>query len=85
MKKQRELQKKLKNFLMSIKRRISIVLSEEIEPFIEKAKEISPDIKDVPYVALALKLNIAIWSNDKKLKEKQNVVKVYSTEEVMNL
>jgi predicted nucleic acid-binding protein len=65
------------------KRRITIIPKKEVDPFIDKAKEISPDIKDVPYVALALKLNAAIWSNDKDLKEKLNVVKVYSTEEVM--
>ncbi|ODS39618.1 MAG: hypothetical protein A7315_10755 [Candidatus Altiarchaeales archaeon WOR_SM1_79] len=41
-------------------RRIALVPIEEIKPFIEKAKEVSPDIKDVPYIALALKLNIAV-------------------------
>jgi predicted nucleic acid-binding protein len=66
-------------------RRISLVPREEIKPFIPKAKKISPDPKDVQYVALALKLNIAIWSNDKDLKEKQTVIKVYSTDEVRKL
>ena len=72
-------------FFNSLQRRITIIPSEEIELFLKKAKEISPDIKDVPYVAVALKLNIAIWSNDRKLKEKQNVVRVYSTEELMDM
>lgn len=49
-----------REFFDSIQRRITIIPSEEIEPFIDEAKEISPDIKDVPYVALALKLNIAV-------------------------
>lgn len=66
-------------------RRITLVPLEEIKPFVEKAKTISPDIKDVPYVALALKLNIAIWSNDKSLKEKQNIIKVYSTNDLIRL
>jgi len=66
-------------FLRILKRRIEIVPFEEIIPFIDKAKVISPDIKDIAYVALALRLNCAIWSNDKDLKEKQTVAKVYST------
>jgi len=65
-------------------RRITLVPLEEIRQFMQDAKKISPDIKDAPYFALALKLNIAIWSNDKELKEKQSTVKVYSTEEIIN-
>jgi len=64
-------------------RRIVLVPYEEIKPFIKKAKAISPDPKDVAYVALALKLHIAIWSNDKNLKKKQNEVAVYSTEDLL--
>jgi predicted nucleic acid-binding protein len=64
-------------------RRIVLVPYEEIRPFIKKAKKISPDPKDVAYVALALKLHIAIWSNDKKLKNEQNEVAVYSTEDLL--
>ncbi|ODS37601.1 hypothetical protein BEH94_10275 [Candidatus Altiarchaeales archaeon WOR_SM1_SCG] len=62
-----------------------LVPFEEIEPFIEKAKAISPDVKDVPYIALALKLNIAVWSNDGPIKKKQNIVKVYPTHEIAEL
>lgn len=71
--------------LQTFERRISLIPMEEITPFIEKAKRISPDVKDVPYVALALKMNISIWSNDKKLKEKQDVVTVYSTDEIIKI
>ena len=66
-------------------RRIKLIPHEEIKPFAEKGKAISPDIKDVPYVALALKLHIDIWSNDKALKEKQKEVTVYSTSDLMML
>jgi len=61
---------------------IKIVPISEIKNFIPKAREISPDIEDIPIFALALKLNCPIWSNDKELK-KQNVVKVYSTKELI--
>lgn len=56
----------------------------EIISFIEESKKISSDLDDLAYIALALKLNCAIWSNDKKLKE-QNKVKVYSTEDLVRL
>ena len=48
----------------------------------ETAKTFSPDIDDTIYLALALNLAIPIWSNDKELKEKQNIIKVYDTSEV---
>lgn len=52
--------------------------------FINPAIKISPDICDVAYFALALKLNCPIWSNDKLLKM-QDKVKIYSTEEIFKL
>ncbi|MDI6737912.1 MAG: PIN domain-containing protein [Nanoarchaeota archaeon] len=72
-------------FFGILERRIALVPYEEIKPFVAKAGRISPDRKDVPYVALALKMNIAIWSNDKPLKNKQKAVKVYSTEEIARI
>ena len=66
-------------------RNVILIPKEEIEPFIEKAEKISPDAKDVPYLALALKLRCSLWSNDRDLKEKQNVIQVYSTEELINM
>jgi len=66
-------------------RNIKLIPHEVIKPFIKKAKAISPDKKDVPYVALAMALHIAIWSNDKDLKNKQDEVDVYSTEDLVRL
>lgn len=65
-------------------RTVVLIPKEEIETFITKAEKISPDQKDTSYLALALKLNCAIWSNDKPLKEKQKEVKVFSTSELIN-
>ncbi len=72
------------NVLNVFNRRITFVSLEEIRPFIEEATIISPDPDDVPYIALALKLNCAIWSNDKALKLKQLKVRVYSTEDLIH-
>jgi len=71
--------------LETFERRIELIPLEEITPFIAKAKKVSPDPKDVPYVALALKMSIPIWSNDKELKEKQSSIVVYSTPEIVRL
>lgn len=62
---------------------IIFVAIEEYKTFLKKALEISPDKNDIDFFALALKLKIPIWSNDKNLK-KQNIIKVYSTEEILN-
>ena len=43
------------------------------------------DEKDTPFIALALKLGIPIWSNDKDLREKQNIVSVLTTKEISSL
>lgn len=72
-------------FLRILQRRIILVPREEIDPFIDKAKIISPDIKDITYIALALQMNCAVWSNDKALKEKQKEVRVYSTHDLVQL
>ena len=67
-----------------LKRRIVIIPLEELIPYIEEAEKLTPDTDDMAYFALALKLNCAIWSNDKKLKE-QNKIKVYNTYELSKL
>jgi predicted nucleic acid-binding protein len=71
-------------FLDTIKRRITIVPNKDTEPFIVRARKISPDPKDVEYLALALNMRAAVWSNDKRLKQ-QNEVSIYSTEQILSM
>ena len=66
-------------------RNVILVPKGEIDSFIKKAKEISPDPKDVPYLAIALKLRWCLWRNDRDLKEKQNTIKVYSTKDLVRM
>ena len=66
----------------TMKEIISIVPKNNYEDLLSRAKEISPDPDDVPYFALALKMQIPIWSNDKKLK-KQDHVRVFNTGELL--
>lgn len=69
----------LKNILFT---HIDVIPMDELEPFLDRAEEISPDPKDVPYLALALKIDGSLWSNDKALK-KQAKIKVYSTSDLL--
>lgn len=43
------------------------------------------DIEDEPFIALAMKYNCFIWSNDDDLREKQEAVKVLTTREIINI
>ena len=82
MEKTKRTEDELDEILNILEHKMTIIPMEEFESFLNKAKEISPDPDDVPYFALALKLNIAIWTNDKKLKE-QKRVKVYNTRDIL--
>ena len=64
--------------------RILFVKFEEYNGFMDGAIKITPDIDDAPYIALALKMNCPIWSNDSALK-KQNKVSILSTEDLIEL
>ena len=67
-----------------LKNNITIIPEKEFLDYREKAEKICPDPKDIVYFALALYLNCAVWSNEKKLKN-QKEVKVYQTHELMRL
>ena len=66
-----------------LKEQISIVPKKEITPFMDEAEKISPDPKDTIYLACAIALRSNIWSNDKKLKQDQTKITVFSTEELL--
>ena len=68
----------------TLKRRINIIPLEELVLYVEEAEKLTPDPDDMAYFALALKLNCAIWSNDKKLKE-QDKIEVYNTHELSKI
>ncbi|MBI2040519.1 MAG: hypothetical protein HYT16_00270 [DPANN group archaeon] len=77
-------EKEFSEELENIKQLINFISEKDIQEFIADAKEISPDVDDVAYFALALKLDCSIWSNDKKLKG-QTRIKIYSTEDLVQL
>jgi len=53
---------------------IRIIPNTEYLHFIDEGKKISPDIKDAPYFALALKLKCPIWSREPRLKRQKTIV-----------
>lgn len=64
---------------------IEIVPRSEFSKFESKALKLLPGhTKDMPYFALALSSDCAIWSNEKRFKE-QSEVDVFSTEEIKRL
>lgn len=75
--------KEFDTYLHIMKSRIEVIPMSQIKPFLQEAAEISPDPKDSVYLALAMKLNCSVWSNDKILKEKQSVVKIITTSEIL--
>src|SRR3989344_5802280 len=52
------------------------------EDFLEKATALLSDPDDVDFLALALFINAAIWSNDPHFKE-QSLVRIFTTKELV--
>ena len=68
--------------LCSLKSKINVVRKCEFEEFVDEATELFPEhTKDVPYLALALKFNCPLWSEEKLLR-KQSRIKVFNTKEL---
>lgn len=63
-------------------RKIAFIPLDELVPFLNASRELSPDPKDALYFALALKLDAEIWSNDKRLKN-QDKIQILSTSEIL--
>ena len=85
MKKTHRTTEEFDQYFAIIKNRIKIVQISHIKPFLKQASNFSPDPKDTVYLALALKLNCSLWTNDKDLKENQSEVEILTTQDMMNL
>ncbi len=69
------------NILLS---QITIISKPEFEPCKEEALKLVTHPEDSPFIALAIHLQIPLWSNDEDLKL-QNRVKIYSTKELLEI
>jgi len=70
--------------MRTLQKKIRFIPMEEIKPLMPAAKNISPDLNDTTYFAVALKIGASIWSNDKPLRD-QNVIRIYTTKELIDL
>ena len=64
--------------------RIRVFPETSYQSVMTKALTLAPHRQDAPYLALALMLEAAVWSNDKSVK-KQTTVTVYSTTELLTM
>jgi len=67
-----------------LKSMITIVPLEEYQMVLSKAKLITPDENDVEFIALALSLQVSLWTNDKELKQQEDV-DILTTREVIEI
>lgn len=84
LKKTKKTEEDFYKLIETLKRRIHLVPLEELIPCLNKAEKIDPDPDDVIYFALALKLNCALWTNDKDLKQ-QDKIRIYHTHDLVKL
>ncbi|MBU3941768.1 MAG: hypothetical protein KKF74_02545 [Nanoarchaeota archaeon] len=70
--------------IKSIKEKVVFVDKSEYSGLIKEFSSKISDPKDVVYLALASRLNLPIWSNDKHFKE-QSLISVFTTEELLEL
>jgi len=73
-----------REFLTLLRKYVTFINYESYSDFLDIAIRITPDPKDVDFVALALKLNAILWSNDRELK-KIPVLEVLNTREIIEM
>ncbi len=69
------------SFAEVLKIRIKFTPLEEFMDKVFEARDICPDIKDIEYFGLSLKLHCGIWSEETSFK-RQNKVKIFTTDEL---
>ena len=77
-------EEEFKGLLSYLLNYVKAIRTEEIINYRRRAKEIMEEIDpdDVQFIAAAIAYNAAIWSDDTHF-QKQNVVKVFTTEEMI--
>jgi predicted nucleic acid-binding protein len=74
----------VRSLLTQLTGKIRILPAKSYQHHLLKAEQLAPHPEDAPYLALALHLNISIWSNDAGLKD-QRVVPIYTTQELLEI
>ena len=76
------LDSEISEFLSILLHRIKVFNKEEYSRYFNESSKLVKHDKDVPYVALSLKLGLPLWSNDKGLKE-QSTIRVFNTKDLV--
>ncbi|CAD5244806.1 PIN domain-containing protein [Thermococcus camini] len=84
MKKARITPEDFESLISTLREHVMFVEEEFYAEFIPLALEITPDKDDVDFVALSLKINAPLWSNDKRLKEVDEI-QVLTTKELLKI
>ena len=74
----------VRSILAQLTGKVRVLSANMYEHQLAKARQLTPDAEDAPYLAVALHLRLPLWSNDSILK-KQRVVRIYSTQELLEL
>jgi predicted nucleic acid-binding protein len=72
------------NIMSYLAQRVAYIESKEYDRLMGRALRLTKDSEDAPYLALAMKFRIPVWSNDKHLKE-QEKIPVFTTKELIEL
>ena len=70
--------------LSQLTSRIHIAPTSTFRLKLPDAKALVADVEDAPFIALALHLQLPLWSNDAPLRT-QRVVRIYTTEDVLGM
>ena len=62
--------------------KIRFLAASAYQHHLARAQQLAPHPEDAPYLALALHLNLPLWSNDAAL-ARQHAVQVYSTTDLL--
>ena len=73
-----------KNYITQLKEKVKFLPISEYKDSLKEAKNIINDEKDIIYFAMALELNIPIWSNDSEFKNQKQIL-VFNTKELILL
>lgn len=74
----------VRSVLAQLTTRVRVLPASAYHRYLSTAQQLAPHPEDAPYLALALHLNLPLWSNDAPL-TRQHAVRVYSTEDLLAL
>ena len=76
--------KEFNSEIVRLKSFVKFIPKNNFHGFTEESQKIAPDKDDTDFLALCLKLNAPLWSNDKELK-KQNKIIVLDVKDILDL